>query len=216
MGLKGIPNGMASPSNDRLAEGDHLTCALGVWGALTCRAGLAIRDAAGFKTPDGEMHWKVIRNYLKVIRAWYRNVGVGVSAGDVWQAVEAERDKDLYTFCVNPGHYIHLDEWLCSPFDRGATARLPSASALQVDIIPVGCAASVSVNMEDGIVLADSALRRELAMRYPGLAARCAARRQFMQAVLGYEVSEDILPLGNIPGAYFPFLLDTGWVCRFL
>ena len=129
--------------------------------------------------------------------------------------LEEERDDNLYTFCVNPGHYIHLDEWLSSPFYRGSTARLPSASALQVDIIPVGRAAGITVNMEDGIALADGALRRELAAHHPDLYARCAARRQFMQEVLGYELSEDILPLGNIPGAYFPFLLDTGWVCRF-
>jgi hypothetical protein len=210
-----IPNGMASPANDRLAEGDRLTCAFGVWGSLTCRAGLAIRDARGLATSDGEMHWKVVENYLRVTRAWYRSVCVGIAAGEVWRAVEAERDDDLYTFCVNPGHYIHLDEWLSSPFHQGSTARLPAAAALQADIIPVGRPASVSVNMEDGIALADGALRRELAARYPDLYARCAARRRFMQAVLGYELSEDILPLGNIPGVYFPFLLDTGWMCRF-
>ena len=210
-----IPNGMASPSGDLLVEGDRLTCAFGVWGSLTCRAGLAIRDAKGFATPDGKAQWNVIQNYLKVTHAWYRRSGTGVSAGEVWSAVDAERDDSLYTFCVNPGHYIHLDEWLSSPFFRGSTARLPSASALQVDIIPVARAAGVSVNMEDGIVLADDALRRELASRYPALYARCAARRLFMKDVLGYDIGADVLPLGNTPGAYFPFLLDTGWVCRF-
>ena len=210
-----IPNGMASPSSDRLAEGDRLTSAFGVWGALTCRAGLAIRDARGLQTADGAAHWQVMQNYLQVTRAWYRNVRVGASAGDVWRAVEAERDDALYTFCVNPGHYLHLDEWVSSPFFRGSTARLPSSSALQVDIIPVGRAPNICVNMEDGIVLADAALRQELATRHPGLSARCAARRRFMQEALGYELSDDILPLGNMPGAYFPFLLDTGWVCRF-
>lgn len=210
-----ISNGMASPGNDRLAEGDHFTCALGVWGALTCRAGLAIRDARGLRTAVGRPHAKVVENYLKVTRAWYRQVRVGATAGAVWHAAEAERDSALYTFCVNPGHYLHLDEWLCSPFSRGSRARLPSSAALQADIIPVSRAAGVSVNMEDGLLLADAALRAKLAAVNPKLMARCSARRRFMVEALGYELSEDVLPLGNMPGAYFPFLLDPGWVCRF-
>ena len=208
-----IPNGMGSPGNDRLQEGDRLTCAFGVWGSLTSRAGLAIRNVDGFRTGNGPANEAVIRNYLGVMRTWYRNVRVGASAGDVWNAVEAERDADLYTFCVNPGHYIHLDEWLCSPFYRGSDARLPSSAALQVDIIPV--AEGVSVNMEDGILLADADLRTRLAAANPELMARCEARRSFMIDMLGYELSGDVLPLGNIPGVYFPCLLDAGWVCRF-
>jgi hypothetical protein len=35
-----------------------------------------------------------------------------------------------------------------------------------------------------------------------------------MVEALGYELSEDVLPLGNYPGAYFPCLLDTGRACR--
>jgi hypothetical protein len=208
-----IPNGMGSPGNAALREGDRLTCAFGVWGSLTCRAGLAIRNVDGFRRGRGPANEKVIRNYLAVTRAWYRAARVGVSAGDVWKAVEAERDASLYAFCVNPGHFIHLDEWLSSPFQRGSAARLPSSAALQVDIIPV--AEGVTVNMEDGLVLADAALRAELSVANPGLMARCAARRRFMTETLGYELSDDILPLGNMPGAYFPFLLDTGWICRF-
>jgi hypothetical protein len=210
-----IPNGMASPGNERLVRGDRLTCAFGVWGSLTCRAGLAIRDARGWRTAVGRRHWQVIENYLQVTRAWYAGIRAGACAGDVWQAVEAARAKTLYTFCVNPGHYIHLDEWVSSPFERGATACLPSSCALQADIIPVGRRQAVSVNMEDGIVVADAALRNELLRRYPRLYARCAARRAFMQDALGYELSDDVLPLGNIPGVYFPYLLDTRRVCVF-
>lgn len=210
-----IPNGMGSPGNDRLAERDRLTCAFGVWGSLTCRAGLAIRDAGGFRTASGRLHARVIANYLAVTRAWYGALRVGAAAGDVWAAAEAQRDRGLYTFCVNPGHYIHLDEWLCSPFQRGSRARLPSSAAIQADIIPVGRTGDVTVNMEDGVVLADAPLRAALAASHPGLMARCAARRRFMTDTLGYDLHEDVLPLGNMPGAYFPFLLDTAWVCRF-
>jgi hypothetical protein len=210
-----IHNGMASPGNKRLAEGHRVTTALGVWGSLTCRAGLAIRDERGFAGKAGQAHRKVIGNYLQVTRAWYEAIGVEATGGAVWQAVERARNKALYTLCVNPGHYLHLDEWVSSPFYKGAKARLPSSAALQADIIPIGRNESVVVNMEDGVVLADAKLRRELRRKNPELLARCAARRTFMNETLGYNVGEDVLPLGNMPGAYFPFLLDTRRVCRF-
>jgi hypothetical protein len=139
---------------------------------------------------------------------------VRVAAGEVWTAADAARDDSLYTFCVNPGHYIHLDEWVSSPFWKGSAVPLPSGSAIQADIIPVSRANGICVNMEDGLVLADEKLRAELERRYPDVYRRCQARRRFMIDDLGYELSESVLPLGNIPGAYFPCLLDTRLVCR--
>ncbi len=208
-----IPNGMASPGNNRLREGDYLTCAFGIWGALTCRAGWAVPSPDAFQSGRGRDTWAVVCNYLAVTRAWYAALHVGVSAGEVWAAADAARDDSLYTFCVNPGHFIHLDEWVSSPFWKGSDIPLLSGSALQADIIPVSRVPGISVNMEDGIVLADAALRSELQADHPALFARVQARRRFMIDQLGYSLSEDVLPLGNMPGAYFPCLLDTGLVC---
>jgi hypothetical protein len=210
-----IPNGMASPGNARLREGDSLTCALGVWGSLTCRAGLVVRDPSAFKSGKGADVWAVIENYLHVVKSWYASIHVGARAGDVWAAAEAARDPDLYSFCLNTGHYIHLDEWVCSPFEEGSEATLPSGAAIQADIIPVPVVQGINVNMEDGFVLADETLRGALLQQYPDMYQRCIARRNFMTETLGYELSDDILPLGNMPGAYFPCLLDLQNVCRF-
>ncbi|MCC7376674.1 MAG: hypothetical protein IT581_18590 [Verrucomicrobiales bacterium] len=209
-----IPNGMASPGNTPVAKGHFLTSAFGVWGALTCRAGWLTRHPESFAKGPGREVWSIIENYLTVTRAWYAAVSVGESAGDVWAQTDAARTDSLFTFCVNPGHYLHLDEWVSSPFWKGSRIPLPSGCALQADIIPVPRKGGASINMEDGIVLADSRLRSELKRRYPDLYQRCQARRRFMIDVLGYCLSSDVLPLGNIPGAYFPCLLDTAWVCR--
>ena len=92
---------------------------------------------------------------------------------------------------------------------------MPSGAALQADIIPVARSGGIHVNMEDGIILADANLRADLENAYPELYGRCRARRRFMIETLGYELSDDVLPLGNMPGAYFPCLLDTRLVCRF-
>jgi hypothetical protein len=206
-------NGMASPGNAQLREGDNLTCALGVWGSLTCRAGLAVDDPSAFATGKGADVWAVIENYVQVVKSWYASIHVGARAGDVWKAADTARDPALYSFCVNPGHYLHLDEWVCSPFEEGSDATLPSGAAIQQDIIPVPLVPGISVNMEDGFILADEALREALQKLSPDMYKRCAARRKFMIEVLGYDLSEDILPLGNIPGAYFPCLLDLQYVC---
>jgi hypothetical protein len=209
-----IHNGMASPGNDRIRKGEYLTCAFGVWGSLTARAGMLASDTGAFASGKGRITLKVIENYLAVVRAWYAALGVGTPAGEVFAAAEAARDDCLYTFCVNTGHYIHLDEWLSSPFWRGSSIPLPSGSAIQADIIPVTRPPGICVNMEDGILLADAKLRAELKRRYPALYRRCQARRRFMTEDLGYQLSDEVLPLGNTPGAYFPCLLDTARVCR--
>lgn len=210
-----IPNGMASPGNDPVAVGDRFTTAFGVWGSLTCRAGLVVRKPANLATAANRMHKKVIENYLQVVRAWYRKIAAGANTGSVWTATDGQRDADLYSFCVNPGHYISLDEWICSPFAKKSPFKIPSSVALQQDIIPVGRKASISVNMEDGVIVADNSLRQRLRDQQPALYQRCIARRTFMCEVLGYDLSDDVLPLSNIPGAYFPCLLDTRWICRF-
>jgi hypothetical protein len=208
-----IPNGMASPGNDKVQKGQYLTCAYGIWGALSCRAGVVTDDPSEFISGTKQEAFRLIENYLAAVRAWYAALDVGVSAGEVWAATDGARDKSLYTFCVNPGHYLHLDEWVSSPFWKGSDIPLVSGSVLQADIIPVSLKGPISVNMEDGLMLADASLRAELEKSQPALYRRCQARRRFMIEVLGYRLSESVLPLGNIPGAYFPCLLDTGLVC---
>jgi hypothetical protein len=79
--------------------------------------------------------------------------------------------------------------------------------AFQVDIIPATGTPYFTTNIEDGIVLADAALRAELAEHFPDASARIDARRAFMARSLGIELHPDVLPLSNIPAYLPPFLL---------
>ena len=118
------------------------------------------------------------------------------------------RDPALYRFAVNPGHFIHLDEWVHSLFAAGNKAVLQSGMALQMDIIPVSEGPFCCANAEDGIVLADAALRARLARRYPEMWQRVEARRRFMGEVLGVRLDACVLPLGNAAAWFPPYALD--------
>ena len=56
---------------------------------------------------------------------------------------------------LNPGHLIHLDEWVHSPIRKGSAMKLASGMALQCDIIPATGTAYFTSNIEDGIALAE-------------------------------------------------------------
>ena len=108
---------------------------------------------------------------------------------------------------LNPGHQIHLDEWVNSPISRGSTIELRSGMAFQVDIIPATGTEYFTTNIEDGIALADERLRSAFAARYPDAWSRIQARRRFMDEALGIPLHPDVLPFSNIPAYLPPFLL---------
>ena len=155
--------GLSSPSSRRASLGDAYTAAFGVIGSLTCRAGCVATEAADL--PDAatrDFYPRFAANYFAVVAAWYAAVRVGACAGDVFQAVESRRDANLFDFALNPGHYIHLDEWLHSPFAQGSRTTLKSGAALQMDIIPISRGPFCCANAEDTVVLADESLRDQL------------------------------------------------------
>jgi hypothetical protein len=79
--------------------------------------------------------------------------------------------------------------------------------ALQVDIIPATGTEYFTTNIEDGIALADAALRKSFAEKYPDAWHRIQERRRFMSEKLGIELHPDVLPFSNIPAYLPPFLL---------
>ena len=115
---------------------------------------------------------------------------------------------------LNPGHLIHLDEWLHSPIYAGSKETLRSGMALQVDVIPATGTDYFTTNIEDGIALADEPLREALEGRYPEAWARIQERRRFMREVLGIRLKPEVLPFSNIPAWLPPLLLAPGRAMR--
>lgn len=80
--------------------------------------------------------------------------------------------------------------------------------ALQVDVIPGTGTAYHTINIEDGIALADEALRAEIAQKFPETWQRIQARRKFMAEVIGINLKPEVLPFSNIPAYLPPYILS--------
>jgi hypothetical protein len=208
--------GLSSPSANRVALRDPFTSALGVCGALTARAGMVAESADQLDENVSLFFEKFWKGYFKTVVTWYENIGIGISAGEVTEKVEAARDKSVFDFAVNTGHTLHLDEWVNSPFTKGSTVKLYSGMALQMDIIPVSKGEFVCANMEDGIVLADEKLQSEWSEKFPTSWKRIQQRREFMINQIGIKIKPEVLPLSNMPAYYSPYLLNSKnvAVCR--
>jgi hypothetical protein len=207
-----VRRGLSSASQRKAKLGDPFTLALGIWGSLTCRAGMV---AAGPKDLPGDLkdfYPRLASNYFDVAVAWYEKVKLGASAGEVYEAAHAARDSTLMDFAVNPGHLIGLDEWVHSPFQPASTCRLRSGMAIQMDIIPVSKGPFCYSNVEDGIVLADEKLQGEIAGRHPACWERIQAKRDFMTGALGIGLDPTVLPLSNTPAWLCPYAMDPGTV----
>lgn len=200
--------GLASPSGRRIERGEPITAAFGVWGSLTARAGMVAEGPEELRGDLREFYPRFATTYYGAVQAWYEALALDTPGGEVVAAVEAATPAEVWTPALNPGHLIHTDEWVSTPFYAGSDTRLSSGMALQMDIIPVSSGPFCVANAEDGVVLADEALHAALANRFPAVWRRLQARQQFMREVLGIRLRSEVLPLGNIPGLFPPYFLN--------
>jgi hypothetical protein len=208
--------GMTSPTLNRVEQGDTFTVCVAPWGGLTSRAGFVVEDASQLDSDIQDYVEKVVAPYFQAIVAWYEHVGIGVAGGELYKIIHDHIGDPFYGVKLNPGHLIHLDEWVHSPVYQNSTERLQSGMALQVDVIPATGTRYYTSNIEDGIALADEALRNAFAEQYPEAWGRIQARRAFMQDSLGITLKPEVLPFSNIPAYLVPYLLSPTRAMRAL
>jgi hypothetical protein len=204
--------GHASSSTRPIERGDFMTSALGLWGSLTARCGFVVADAAELPAPIRDYAERLVMPYFRAAVAWLETIRIGVTGGELYDAVHAHVGDPFFGVSLNPGHLIHLDEWMNSPVYAGSDIPLVSGMALQIDIIPATGSDYYSTNIEDGVALADAPLRAAFAAAYPEAWGRIEARRAFMRDALGITLSPDVLPFSNTPSYLAPFLLRPGRV----
>ncbi|HMO70468.1 MAG TPA: M24 family metallopeptidase [Paracoccaceae bacterium] len=203
--------GLSGPTGQVLEAGQPISFNICHWGANICRAGWLARDDGDLPAAARGYLEAFVGPYVRAMSGWCALMRPGVPGGQVWAAMQAALPFDPFGVFLNPGHLIGLDEWMSSPIAEGSAVPLASGMAMQMDVIP-GHPVFGSTRMEDGYVIADAALRVDLAARFPAVAARCAARAEFMRRVIGMEVPDTLLPLADTCGIVAPFLLDPGQV----
>ena len=78
---------------------------------------------------------------------------------------------------------------------------------VQMDIIP-SSRVYAGANAEDGVCLADAALRDVLKKDYPEVWERMQNRRSFITEQLGIPLQPEVLPMSDLVAQYYPLLLN--------
>ena len=151
--------GLLSPGDRRIERGDRFTVAFGIWGALNCRAGFVVEDAAELPDEIGDYVERLVGPYFEAVAEWYGALHIGQTGGALHEIIHRHLGDPFFGIFLNPGHQIHLDEWVNSPVAPGSRIELRSGMAMQVDIIPATGTDHFTTNIEDG----DRARRRDAA-----------------------------------------------------
>ena len=203
--------GLSGPTGRHLGRGDPIGFNICHWGANICRAGWVARSAEDLPEAAADYLTAFVQPYVAAMSEWCALMRPGVRGGEVWSRMRAALPFDRFAVSLNPGHLIGLDEWLSSPIYEGSDEVLASGMAMQMDVIPSHPVYG-STRMEDGYVIADAALRTDLAARFPEVATRCEARARFMREVIGMDVPDCLLPLADTCGIVAPWMLDPAQV----
>jgi Xaa-Pro aminopeptidase len=199
--------GLNSPSDKVLEAGDPVTTAVGYWGGLSSRVGWLAEDASGLPSAAADYVERLAAPYFACAAEWYETIGIGTTGGELDAIARKHLGAPFFNLILNPGHLIHLDEWMHTPVYPGSTETLKSGQAIQCDIIPAVGAPYHGANIEDGIALLDARGRSEMAEKFPQLWQRVEARRAFMGDVLGIRLKPEVLPLSNLASAMPPYWL---------
>jgi hypothetical protein len=198
---------LGGPVGAVIRRGEPMATNICYWGSNCCRAGWIAWSPRDLPPAAQDYVEQFAGPYVEAMAAWFGLLTIGRRGDDLARAIDERLPFDRFGIFLNPGHLIHLDEWVSSPIYRGSNDRIHSGMTMQVDIIP-SSAVYFSTRMEDGVVIADVDLRRRLQQQFPDCFARCRARREFMINTLGFDLPEEILPLSNIPAIVPPFFLN--------
>jgi hypothetical protein len=191
-----------------------VVASLGYWGSNIARGGFLAGSSRDLPAAASDYVERLVSPYFACAAEWYETIGIGVTGDELYSVASRHLSDPFFGVHLNPGHFIHLDEWPSSPVYAGSAVALQSGMALQLDIIPATGTVYHTSNIEDGVALADASLRAELASRYPGMWERVLSRRAFMAEVLGIALKPEVLPLSNLAGYLPPFWLSPQLAMR--
>lgn len=195
------------PTANRVKTGDPISLTVGYAGGLSSRAGYAVHDES--EMPEGAKDYlnAVAIPYFRGYTAWLEKIRIGMPGGELYHIVDEALPRSEYHWGLCPGHLAAEEEWLCSPIYEGSAEPLKSGMILQIDIIP-SVPGYAGVSAESTVVLADEALRADLAAQYPELYARMQQRAAYLRDVLNIALPEEVLPMCSTVAYLRPWLLN--------
>lgn len=200
--------GLVSPSSKKIELGDTFNTNLGLQGGLTCRAGYVASSVNDLPSEVSDYIEKIVKPFYAAVVSWYETIGIGITGGEIYDTVQSIIPKEEFGWWLNPGHFISTEEYISSPIYENSTVTFKSGQIVQMDIIPAPKNPYYTTNVEDGMVIADENLRKEIKMKYPEVWGRMQTRRKYMIETLGINLKPEILPMSNIPGLLRPLLLN--------
>ncbi|MFZ0039875.1 MAG: M24 family metallopeptidase [Solirubrobacteraceae bacterium] len=210
-----IAVGLRSPSSRRLELGDAAVACIGLWGGNCARGGLVAASSADLTAASDGYLERLVVPYWRAMTTWYETLAIGIAGGEVFDTVTELLASEEFGSSLNPGHLLHYEEWMNSPIRSGSDDPIASGMVLQSDIIPTGIRPGWTVNCEDTIVIADDALREELAAQHPELWSRVRARQEYVRGTLGVALRDEVLPLSCTAAYFRPFWLASSEALAF-
>lgn len=198
---------LASPTSAVIRRGDPFFMTFSLAGSNTCRFGWIARDAGDLPAKARDYVERTAIPYFTALKAWYETLRVGATGHALHHAVWDRLTPLGFRLALNIGHQTGMDEWTHSFVADQSPQRVRSGQYWQADFFATLAGPHVGAFAEDGVAVADPALRRRLARDFPKAWARIQKRRAFMARELGIRLAEEILPLSNFPATVMPYLL---------
>lgn len=207
--------GVRGPTyNQKLKLGDTIGVGMGYRGSLVHKAGIYAISADDLSEAQREIRESFYHTYFRSVVAYYENFRIGNTCGHIYDVVDHVLGDgkpggiQKFNIGLNPGHFIHTEEWTNSPFNKNSKTRIRSGMAVQCDYTVMHEDPYLTAHIEDGFVVADEKLRREVKELSPSSYARIEARKIFMREVLNVDLPEEVLPLSDLAGVCFPYMAN--------
>jgi Xaa-Pro aminopeptidase len=203
-------HGMASPTSHTIGLGDPVMMTMSYQGANTCRFGWMAASAQDLPAETRDYIERTAAPYVRALFAWYETMRLGATGDALHRAVHGILDPAGVSVSLNAGHLTAMDEWTHSLVEAGSGRTVRSGMYWQADFFGTVPTAHHGAFAEDGLVVADEALRADLKKRFPAMWGRIESRRRFMQDALGVRLAPEVLPLSNFPAMLVPFFMEPG------
>jgi hypothetical protein len=194
--------------NSILRPGDKIFTGSAIKGSCVARSGIAVKNIEDLENYFPGIFNDYFLPYFDCIVKWYEKISIGITGGQIYKEIKDFLENPLFGAAYNFGHLASLDEWTSSLFYKNSPEILRSGMSIQCDIFSHSDKYNFDLILEDGFILADGNLRAELKKSYPEIFKRVFKRRDFINNIIGIELSNDILPLSNITSVFNPFFLD--------